>query len=120
MFPGLSQNLNGHIIRNQVFLDQLSEECIFCFRSSRESHFYLFKSNLHQKFEKLHFLFQIHGDDKCLVAVTQVNTAPNGSFVHILFFCPLHTFYRRHEILSLVLTAIFHSLFLLTFLDTYI
>ena len=70
MLPCLGQHLNGHIIGNQVLLDQFAKECIFCLRSRGKSYLNLFKSDLYKELEEFHLLLQIHGDHQRLVSVS--------------------------------------------------
>ena len=108
MFSGLSQHLDRHVVRDQVLFNQGTEEGIFRFGSGRKSYLNLLKSNLHQHFEELDLLFQVHRDHQRLVAVTQIHAAPDRRMIHIVFLSPVHTFHRGEKILPFVFTAIFH------------
>ena len=114
MFSCLCQHLNGHVVRNQILLNQSTAKFIFCLGCSREPHLNLFESNLYQHLEKCYLLLQAHRNNQCLISIPQVHTTPNRSFIDILFFCPVHTLYRRHIILSFVLIVI-HHLFISSF-----
>ena len=48
VFAGLCQHLDGHVIRNQVLLDQCPAEFVFGLGSGREAHLDLLESNLYQ------------------------------------------------------------------------
>ena len=43
----LSQNLNGNIIRNHIFLNQSTHKFVFSFRCSRETNFDFLESNIY-------------------------------------------------------------------------
>ncbi len=47
VLPGLHQNLNGHVVRNQVFLDQRTEDLIFRLRGGGKAYLNLLESILH-------------------------------------------------------------------------
>ena len=48
VFPALSQDLHGHILRYHFSLDQLAHKIKLNMGSCRKSHFNLFKSHLYQ------------------------------------------------------------------------
>ena len=72
----LNQYLNSDIIRNQVFLNNLTNEIKVRLARCRESNFNFFEAHVDKSFEHAHFAFWVHGVDQGLVAVAQVNTAP--------------------------------------------
>jgi len=109
VLSGLCQYLDRYIVRNQVLLDQCTDKGVFCFRCCREPNFNLLKTDLNKQFEKFYFLLKTHRDYQCLVSVTQVYAAPDWGFVYVFFFCPFHTFYRWHKILSFVFCYVFHD-----------
>ena len=111
MLSGLGQYLDGHILRNEILLDQSTQKFIFCLRGCRKTNLDLFKTNFHKKLKKLYFLFQAHGNDQCLVTITQINGTPDRSFLHIFLLCPFHGFHRGHKILSLILACFHHFLY---------
>ena len=82
MFPGLHQYLNGHIVRDVSAFDEFPADFIFGFRSGGKTHLDLLESHIAQGLEKLQFLFHIHGIHQCLIAIPQVNAAPNGRLVN--------------------------------------
>ena len=108
MLSCLCQYLNGHIIRNQVLIDQCSQEIILCLGSGRETDFDFFKTNLYKQFKEFYLLFQTHRYDQCLVSITQIDAAPDWCLIYISLFHPVIAFYWRHKILSLIFTYIFH------------
>ncbi len=52
VLSGLGQYLDGHIVRNQILLNQGSEKCILCLGSRRKSYLDLLKTYLTQKLEE--------------------------------------------------------------------
>ena len=95
MFSRLSQYLDGNILGNHILFDQCAKEVILGFGSSGETNFNLLKANLYQHLEKLQFFIQTHGFNQSLIAVTQVNAAPDGSFINIVFLYPVKTLCGR-------------------------
>ena len=75
----LYQHLNGHVIGNQIALDEGAEDFILGFGSGGEAHFNLLKADIHQRFEKQQLFFQIHRGNQCLVPVPQIHAAPDRS-----------------------------------------
>lgn len=90
VFPCLGQHLDGHIVRDHIVLDQRPAELILRLRRSRKADLNFLKADLHQITEKLQLFFQVHGCDKCLVAVPQVNAAPDRCFFDHGLGCPAH------------------------------
>ena len=91
MLSGLCQHLNRDIIRNQIFIDQLSQKFKFRLACCRKADFNFLEANLDKQLEKLDFFIQTHRYDQCLIAIPQIHTAPLRCFFYILFFCPVHT-----------------------------
>ena len=109
MLTGLSQYLDCHIFRNQILLDQRTKKDKLCIRSSRETNLDLLKSYFAEQFKESHFLIKAHGANQRLVSVTQVNAAPLWRFFYIFLFGPVHADFRRHKILSCILSVIHHT-----------
>lgn len=110
VLSGLSQHLHGHIVGDQILLDQGSQKLILGFRRGREADFNLFESDSDQVFEELQLLLQAHRNDQGLIAVAQVDAAPQGRFFDMVFLWPFHLF-RRHwrgKITGSVLFVVFH------------
>ena len=112
MFSRLCKHLYSNIIRNQIFLNKLTAEFIFCLACSRKSYLYFFKSNSDKFLIELDFLIKAHRNYKRLVTISKVNTAPDRSLIYIFFLYPLSTFYRWHKITSFVMLIIFHDNYL--------
>ena len=108
VLSGLSQYLDGNILRDQVAVDQGTKEGILCLGSCRETNLDFFEANFYKKFKKLNLLLQAHWDYKCLVAVTKVYRTPCWCFVNVVLLCPVHAGFRRKVILSFVLACVHH------------
>ena len=119
MFPRLGENLDGHIVRNEIILDQTAEKFVLRLGSCRKPDLNFLKADFDQKLVKIDFLFQIHRDDERLVPVAKVHTAPLRRFVNMVFFCPVKALFRRKIILSDIAFIVFHN-FLLCLLKMHI
>ena len=104
MLSALGQNLNLYIIRNHVFSYQLAQKIVLNLGSCREANLDLFKSKFYQEVEHLDLLLYDHRLNQCLVAVAQVNTAPDRRFLN-LFIRPLtlRVIYHRNSLIFLVI-----------------
>src|ERR1700722_2096668 len=74
----LAKDLNGDVRRNAPFVDQAATEIELDLGSGRESDFDLFKADLRQHLEKAKFFVPIHRLGQGLIAVSEVDTAPDG------------------------------------------
>ena len=91
----LYQYLNGHIVRNQITVNQRTQNFIFCFGSGWKSYFYFFKTNINQSLKKEQLFFQIHWIDKRLITVTQVYAAPDWRLLNdFVRPCTVRQFHR--------------------------
>ena len=77
----VNQHLDGDTVRNQSFLNDLSNKVKVSLRSRRESHFDLFEPHIEEQLEHGHLALGVHGIDKRLIAVAQVNGAPTRSLL---------------------------------------
>ena len=109
MLSRLSKHLNGNIIGNKIFFNQCSCKFVFRFACRREAYFYFFKTNFYKIGKKFELFFQIHWNNERLVAVSQINTAPNRRFFDIFLFSPSVSLFRRHKIASFVVLYVFHN-----------
>src|SRR6266852_2654367 len=78
LIAGLHQRLDGDIIGNVLLLDQQAYKVKFDLRGCREAHLDLFEPDLDQELEHLHFFPESHWDRKRLVAIAQIDAAPDG------------------------------------------
>ena len=108
MFSRLGKHLDGHIVRDQVVINQFSQEMIFRFRSCRKSYFDFLESQFYQVLKELYFFFQTHRNDQRLVPVSQVYAAPGRSLFYVIFFDPFIMRGRRWEISHAVPVVILH------------
>ncbi len=75
---GLGEHLNGDVIRNPVFFNQLPAEIKVGLACSRKSDFYLLEANFDQKIKKTLLLSNRHGLDQRLIAIAKINRTPSG------------------------------------------
>ena len=70
MLSRLRQYLNGHILRDHVALDQCTDKIVLSIGRSGETNLDLLETDLYQHLEEFQLIFQTHGIDQCLVAVS--------------------------------------------------
>ncbi len=95
MFPCLGQYLNRHVVGNQIFFDERSDKLVLRIACGGKPDFDFFKTDFNKQFEKIEFCGFIHGFDKRLVSVAQINAAPNRRALHHVFLRPVHTAFLR-------------------------
>ena len=76
----LDQHLDGHVIGDVVVFDEGAEEVVFGLGSGGEAHLNFLHPNVYQGVEQQQLFFHVHGVHQRLVAVPQVNGAPDGGF----------------------------------------
>ena len=82
LLAALHQNLNGHVVGDEIFFDELAYEIEVGLACGREAHLNLFESHLHQRVEHAPLAIWIHWINQRLVAVAEVDTAPQRGFGH--------------------------------------
>ena len=75
----LRQHLDGHVIGNQVLVDQLAHEVELGLRCRGKADLDLLETDLHKHLEHAQLALNVHRLDQRLVAVTQVGAQPDGS-----------------------------------------
>ena len=80
VFARLNQYLDRHVVGDVVLFDQFAADLILCFRRARKSDFDFLEAHVAERMEEFEFFFEIHRVDQCLVAVAQVNAAPDRRF----------------------------------------
>ena len=70
MLSRLRQYLNGHILRDHVALDQCTDKVVLSVGGSGKTNLDLLETDLYQHLEEFQLIFQTHGIDQCLVAVS--------------------------------------------------
>ena len=85
MLPGLDQHLDGHVLRDELPLDEGAQKGVLRLRRGGKAHLDLFKAHCRKHAEELHLLRRIHRGDQGLVAVPQVHAAPGRRFLEGLF-----------------------------------
>ncbi len=103
MFPRLRQHLDGYILRDHIPLNQGTDKIIFRIGCRREADFNFLKANQNQHPKELQLFLKIHRLHQRLVSIAQIDTAPEGCFVHILLFYPVTGHLLRHKIRSSIL-----------------
>ena len=73
-------DLNGHVIGNAAFLDQLAHKVEFGLRRGGKADFDLLEAHLHQQVEHAQLACGVHWLDQRLVAVAQVGGQPDRRF----------------------------------------
>ena len=73
----LRQDLDRDVVRDQVVLDELADEVEVRLRRGREADLDLLEAHRHQGLEHAQLAGRVHGVDEGLVAVAQVDRAPD-------------------------------------------
>ena len=73
----LRQHLDGDILGHEIALDQLAHEIEIRLRSGGKANFDLLEAELDQKTEHTALALGPHRLDECLVAVAQIDAAPD-------------------------------------------
>ena len=96
MLTCLHEDLNRNIFGDAIFLDQAADELEFGIRGRREADFDLGKSYAHEQVKILQFFLDRHRGWQGLVAITEINGAPDGSLRDRLIGPgPIRQGYRR-------------------------
>ena len=77
--PGLGEDLNHHVVGDQVTLDEQPHEVEVGLRGRGKADLDLLEPAAHQQIEHLALALDVHGVDQSLVAVAQVDAAPARS-----------------------------------------
>ena len=108
MLAGLREYLNRHIIWNQIIFYEAAQEFIFRLRSCRKTDFDFLEADFEEHLVEFQLLIETHRNDQRLVAVTQVDAAPDWCVIRGIFLRPLKIDLRRHKITFAVLLIIHH------------
>ena len=73
----LGQHLDGDVVGNQVLLDDFAHEVEIGLRRGRKSHLDFLEADLHQHVEHAALARRIHRFDQRLIAVAQIDAAPD-------------------------------------------
>src|SRR5262245_54198232 len=76
----LHEHLEPNIIWSALFFDEAPVEGVFGIGGRRKANFDFLEPALHESLEHLEFLADVHRHRERLVAVTQVNAAPDRGF----------------------------------------
>jgi hypothetical protein len=77
--PALHQHLDGHVVRNQVLLDQDAHEVVVGLGRRREPDLDLLEAHPHERVEHSPLARRVHRIDEGLVTVAEIDRAPAGS-----------------------------------------
>ena len=92
----LHEHLHRHVVRNQALLDQIPQRFELRFRGCRKADLDLLEADLHERLEKDDLAVQVHRRDERLVAVAQVDAAPDRRAAdHLIRPCALRKADRR-------------------------
>ena len=80
VFAGLDEDLDGNVFGDAILVDEGAEEIEFGIGGGGETDFDLFESDAAEEVEHLEFLGDVHGDGEGLVAIAEVDGAPDGGF----------------------------------------
>ena len=76
---GLGEDLDGHVLGNSVFFDQLAREVEVGLRRGREADLDFLEAHVDEGLEHVQLAPAVHRVDERLVAVAQVDAAPHRS-----------------------------------------
>lgn len=77
LFTALAENLNGDAVGDAIFLDKTAAKIEFDLGGGRKTDFDFLEADLHEQFEILELLLDTHGLGEGLVAVAEVDAAPD-------------------------------------------
>ena len=78
ILAALHQNLDGHIWRNAVVVNQVTAEIKISLAGRWETDLNFLEAHFHQAVPHAHFALMAHGFDEALVAIAQIHAAPDG------------------------------------------
>ena len=76
----LREHLDGDVVGDEVLFDEGAKEGILRLARGGEAHLDLLEADPKEQFEKFELGFKRHGLDERLVAVAQIDAAPDGRF----------------------------------------
>jgi hypothetical protein len=102
LLAALGEHLDGDVVGDQVVVDQLAAEVEVGLAGRRETDLDLLEAHLDERVEHAPLALRVHRVDEGLVAVTQVDAAPQrGGLVHLVGPGAVVE-HDRHEALVLV------------------
>ena len=84
LVAALGQHLDGDVVGDQVFLDQLAHEVEVGLARRREPDLDLLEAHRHEGLEHAPLALRVHRVDERLVAVAEVDRAPPGRLGELL------------------------------------
>ena len=83
LLAALHEHLDGHVVRDESLVDDLTLEVEVGLGGGGEPHFDLLEADVDQGAEQLQLALGVHGIDQGLVAVPQVDAGPTGRPVEV-------------------------------------
>ena len=108
MFTRLRQNLHGHIIGDEVVIDEAAQELVLRLRCRREADLDFLEPDAHEEIKEGELLIEAHRNDECLIAVAQIDRAPERCMIGCILFQPIHADLRRHKVALRIFLIIHH------------
>ena len=104
LLPALRENLEIHVVRHAVLLDQFPDKIIFNLAGCREADLNLLESQLDQQIIELDLLIDLHRINQRLIAVAQVHAAPHRRPLNLpVRPFPLRVMHHRNTLVSLII-----------------
>ena len=78
IFAALHEDLDGHIIRNKILVDEVAAEIKIGLRGRWKADFNFLETDFEQGIPHPHLALMAHGLNERLIAIAQIHAAPNG------------------------------------------
>ena len=78
IFAALHEYLDGHVIRDQIMIDQMSAEIKIRLAGGGKANFDFLEAHFNQRIPHADFAVGAHGFDEALVTIAQIHATPNG------------------------------------------
>jgi len=108
----LREHLHGDVGGDQILFNQRAQELVLRLARGGKADLDLLEAELHEKTEEVELFLKAHRHDQALVAVAQVDAAPDGRRFNVVLLRPAHLARGRGEISGLVLVGLHHGLIL--------
>ena len=107
-FPRGGDDLDGHIVGDEVVLDEGAHKLVLGVRCGGEAHLNLPKAQPAQKLEKAALFLQVHRHHQRLVAVAQIDAAPAGRLRDVFPLAPMVLLRGRRKVVACIFLNVFH------------
>ena len=78
IFAALHENLDGYVARDQIIFDQVAAEIKISLAGGRKTDLNFLKTHFDERIPHADFAVGAHGFDEALVAIAQIDAAPDG------------------------------------------